>query len=319
MSDKSQTRNLRRLRRLYRKLDTKGGPEEDGELFEETLRLEEDILELAGLAPTATNTALLYKLKDQDNAGAAVAFVQSLLHIASLENKQENYAPLEILAQGIANRETPFDVLPQMGLITHEYTLYLYELLLDEPSELLDVYNELMRTRELLEPISLLKQRYDELKGMNVRFLERFLQAQADEPAEPRHAYEETEQRSAGYIAHVAHVAETDEPGEYSVRFTVVSAHEIQAVQEATDKNKEPPVVHAHTYDMVISLSGGDRSMMPDDDLEECMEVYHEHEHVENLNPSLRRMWKTAYIADNITATLFNSGVLEVWDSEKVY
>ncbi len=35
-------------------------------------------------------------------------------------------------------------MLPQTGLISHEYTMFLYELLLTEPSAMIDVYNDMV-------------------------------------------------------------------------------------------------------------------------------------------------------------------------------
>lgn len=180
MTDKKQARNLRQLSSLYRKLDKKGGFEADGELFEKIMGLEEDTLALSGLAATASNTAILQKLQEYNDTSAGVTFVQWLLQIVETQTAQENYAPLELLASGIATNESPFEVLPRMGLDTHEYTHYLYQLALNTPSITIEVYNEMMRTRELLEPISLLKQRYEELKKMNVHFLEQFLQSELE-------------------------------------------------------------------------------------------------------------------------------------------
>ena len=117
-----------------------------------------------------------------------------------------------MLAGGIANQESAGDVLPQTGLISHEYTMFLYELLLTEPSAIIDVYN-----------------------------------------------------------------------------------------------------------DMVVSVSENSRTTIPDDDFEEGMEVLHAHEYRENLNPTLRRKWKTAYLADTVAARIFSSGLLEVWYSEEEY
>ena len=64
MSHRKQARNLRRLRSLYRKLDEAGGPEADGELFEQVLSLEEETLAMSGLAPTESNTSLLQKMRE---------------------------------------------------------------------------------------------------------------------------------------------------------------------------------------------------------------------------------------------------------------
>ena len=40
-------------------------------------------------------------------------------------------------------------------------------------------------------------------------------------------------------------------------------------------------------------------------ELEECFSIYNKYEYSENLNPRLRRQWKTANIVDNLTAFFF--------------
>ncbi len=40
-------------------------------------------------------------------------------------------------------------------------------------------------------------------------------------------------------------------------------------------------------------------------ELEECFSIYNQYEYFENLNPRLRRQWKTANIVDNLTAYFF--------------
>jgi len=64
------------------------------------------------------------------------------------------------------------------------------------------------------------------------------------------------------------------------------------------------------TYALVVDPDAS--SMAPDGELEECFEAYHAHEYDEGLNPTLRRQWKTARIADEIASRLLSSGALAV-------
>lgn len=63
-------------------------------------------------------------------------------------------------------------------------------------------------------------------------------------------------------------------------------------------------------YAMHIDAESG--TMAPEDELVECLDVYHEHETCEDLNPALRRLWKTARVADEIASRLLQSGALSL-------
>jgi hypothetical protein len=69
-----------------------------------------------------------------------------------------------------------------------------------------------------------------------------------------------------------------------------------------------PGGVPPQLYVMSIDADGG--SMSPEDELSECFDVFHEHEVCDDLNPTLRRLWKTARIADEIASRLLQSGAL---------
>ena len=122
-------------------LEKQGGPSANGELFEELIGLMEDILAWFGLPPTGDNQDLL-----------------------------------EHFATGIANRESPFNVLPAMGFSTHVYTLYLYDIALKHHEALIPVYNELYRSQKYLNEIGKLDIEAKKLKSSGLRFLSGFLQ-----------------------------------------------------------------------------------------------------------------------------------------------
>lgn len=61
-------------------------------------------------------------------------------------------------------------------------------------------------------------------------------------------------------------------------------------------------------YAMFVDAESG--SLSPEEDLSDCFDVYHEHETCEDLSPRLRRLWKTARIADEIAHRLLESGAL---------
>ena len=96
------------------------------------------------------------------------------------------------------------------------------------------------------------------------------------------------------------------------------SQREILLARQAADDHKTTPAVHPAVYDMFLCVSAdGDRNMIPDDDLSECMDVYHEYEYDDGLNPALRRQWKTGSLADAIASRTFESSLLDIWHSEQ--
>lgn len=62
-----------------------------------------------------------------------------------------------------------------------------------------------------------------------------------------------------------------------------------------------------------LELDPGDRSMKPIGTLQEAFDVYHRFEYDNDLNPTLRRQWRTAALADQIVSCLFKSGAFIRW------
>jgi hypothetical protein len=140
---------LRRLHDLQHRLEAIGGPEEDGELFEEVLSFETDVLNGFGLPPTEENARLL-DLSGFDSVDDAVE--QVLVALAQVKS-QELLSRRETLADGVQRRDSPFTVLPKIGIDTHEYTLFLYDELLAGTIEVNEVLNEMDAAEPLLDDI----------------------------------------------------------------------------------------------------------------------------------------------------------------------
>jgi hypothetical protein len=62
-----------------------------------------------------------------------------------------------------------------------------------------------------------------------------------------------------------------------------------------------------------MELDTAERSMKPIGDLQEVFDVYHRFEYDNNLNPTLRRQWRTAALADQIVSCLFESRAFSRW------
>jgi hypothetical protein len=118
------------------------------------------------------------------------------------------------------------------------------------------------------------------------------------------------------YLGHITEIKQNDDPEEYTVRFVVFPAKENLQAKESPEEGSSLPVIHSAAYEMVVTVSNDEFNMTPGDDLEACMDMYHDNEYDDDLSPPLRRMWKTAAIADNIAATLCSSDLFRVWDSD---
>lgn len=134
---------------LYRKLDRRGGPEEDGDLFEEVLGLEDEVLESFGLPLSNKNKSILWKLT-QKSEFTEKHLQQTVSHLQAAAERHL-FAPvlsdLEQLKKGKELNRSAFDVLPELGHPTHEYTIYLYNDVLHfiSPEEVLAELSALKR------------------------------------------------------------------------------------------------------------------------------------------------------------------------------
>lgn len=107
-------------RRLHRKLKTIGGPEQDGELFEEILVLEEDILSVLELPPAQRYRDLLW-----GDDVEAVALSLDEARSAYLDRPIKD--PVLVLVDAVLrHRDDPYNLLPVAGFTTHEYQLFMF-------------------------------------------------------------------------------------------------------------------------------------------------------------------------------------------------
>ena len=61
-------------------------------------------------------------------------------------------------------------------------------------------------------------------------------------------------------------------------------------------------------YDFTIYPSTHRMTLCSECELQDYFEVYGKYEYSDNLNPTLRRQWKTANIIDNLTSYFFDQG-----------
>ena len=318
---KAQAHKLRRLHRLYRRLDNAGGPEKDGELFERILKDEAAVLKLSGLPATAENSSIVQSIRTYEDVRKAIPILQTLLGAASRGN--ENLAPLEHLTRGISEGRDPANVLPAIGITNHLYTQFVYRLILLGGLEPTDCYNEMIRASDHLEEIATFKLLYQRLSGQNIQFLDAFLHEQdalqmlstfddengeehTDErvPASATPASAEPEQDTGRYEIHptdylgrLVRVNQEEDPCTYVISFVALAMH--------PDRQNEDPQI----YSMTMSCQDGQTIMSPGDELEEAMDLLASMDDPTELDDERRRLWNVGCIADELADRFVRSGV----------
>ncbi|MBC5772780.1 hypothetical protein H8S95_01785 [Pontibacter sp. KCTC 32443] len=134
---------------LYKKLDHIGGLEVDGDLFEELIGIEEVILKKFGLPLSNKNKTILWKLVNKTKLSEK-NLQQTLEHLQAAAERflhSPVQSDLEQLMAAKKQNRSAFDILPELGQPTHEYTIFLYDVILDfaSPEDVLAELSALKR------------------------------------------------------------------------------------------------------------------------------------------------------------------------------
>ncbi len=122
-------KQLKELAEMDITLQNKGGPPEDGELFEKILHIQDAILgrfqlpvksdfeNILWFKTPPTDMELENRIKKLNQTAQNYLLSKSLPEIKILEDAQET-------------KESPFNVLPELQIITHSYTIFVYNKIL---------------------------------------------------------------------------------------------------------------------------------------------------------------------------------------------
>ena len=114
------------LSKMNQQLEDAGGPEAEGDLFEEYLSARVDILEKFGL-PETEEFLFLLACGDVLTYAEAEEVVAELHQVATRYLLSPVRREVQVLEDAKAEQSNPFNVLPEIGVITHTYTLFVYE------------------------------------------------------------------------------------------------------------------------------------------------------------------------------------------------
>jgi hypothetical protein len=140
MNETELRQYINEIAQLEVKLAKKGGLAKAGKLFESILEKQDDLLEKLGLPSTPYYQGLL-----QFDSIPWDKEIDDLIKLLSyeVENKEKETpkSELEILIDAKKTNRDPMFILPQIGIKTHVYTLFVYNNILmygqDEPENIL--------------------------------------------------------------------------------------------------------------------------------------------------------------------------------------
>lgn len=131
------------LAKLQITLSQKGGPANDGNLFELILDLQSGILKSFGLPETPENEKLLWFSTIPTDTEVENRITQ--LHEAAIHHLTTNAnSDLQILREAQQENKDPFTILPELNITTHIYMIFVYnEILLGKRDSVENVLHEL--------------------------------------------------------------------------------------------------------------------------------------------------------------------------------
>lgn len=126
MSEKQSHRNeLVALAQLQVSLEKQGGISANGQLFEQILTAQDSILDSFGLPAVLENQRLIWF--SEIPSDLELDFRIKQLHEKASEYLSGDAKPeLQLLTEAKENRSDPFEVLPELKIATHAYTLFVY-------------------------------------------------------------------------------------------------------------------------------------------------------------------------------------------------
>ncbi len=134
---------LSNLANLQLKLNKLGRPDFDGEIFDEILEIQDNVLSLFGLSSTTENEKLLY-FNEIPSQEEILERITSLHNRATIYLQSDTKSDIQILNEAQEFSHEFSAVLPELNIRTHVYTIFVYnEILLKKDDSIENVLNEL--------------------------------------------------------------------------------------------------------------------------------------------------------------------------------
>ena len=148
-------KTIAELAKMNVDLEKKGGPSKAGKLFEHILEKEQELLEKLDLPNTPYYQGLL-RFDSIPWEKEIDDLMNLLYHEIESQKTKEKKSDIELLIEAKKANRDPMFILPQLGIPTHVYTLFVYNNILmyaqDEPENILSEL-KLVNNPDLLEII----------------------------------------------------------------------------------------------------------------------------------------------------------------------
>jgi hypothetical protein len=173
------------LAQLHLTLNEKGGPSAEGQLFEQILDLQQEILDYFGLPPTPENEELLW-FQSLPSERQIEDRIQELNTAATEYLSSNAISDLRLLRNAQQTKGNPMYVLPELKVPTHTYTLFVYnKILLPQKDSVENVLQEfrVVGQYDTLDALGRLKegildnapQAVGALKERGVQYIDQFM------------------------------------------------------------------------------------------------------------------------------------------------
>lgn len=189
--------SLTELALLQIELEEKGGPSEDGELFGLIIAREKIFLRSFGL-PDTLDFLKLISFENVPGENELENRLMALKEAATCYLLTDARSEINILEDARTKQLDPFNVLPELNIKVHIYTIFIYDkILLPEKDTAENVWHELQLTRdpEILDytgKIGLKEYDFEEhidykklLENKGLKYLDHFIHTQQDFMKEP--------------------------------------------------------------------------------------------------------------------------------------
>lgn len=188
---------IRKYYELAQRIRLQGGPDNAPDLYVQAIQMEERVLAQYGLPPTRRFVRILQSLHEYQplDEGTLVKVIKVLEAEASAYLLSSPLPDEELLTQAKAQHLNAMDILPEMGVPTQEYMVFVYNQYCRDPT--IEAHQVLQEFRiadqpDTLQEILEIKEesfpqrdpRYRLLKSRGLQFLDAFLKEQEDEEGE---------------------------------------------------------------------------------------------------------------------------------------
>jgi len=147
-----------------------------GSEMDDLVAAEEDLFELYGIPATEINQYFIFETIEEGMKKVDFDAAFQVFSRLGEEQAREHDAPLEALVKAVADVSEASNALPKAGFTHHDFQIYLYTKILEDPdNNLVPCFNAMVKAEPVLGEIYHLKSEFTKLDGMRIAFLREYL------------------------------------------------------------------------------------------------------------------------------------------------